>query len=69
MRTDLKIIQRSMIILFTLLFVAGCGKHGSELSIIPEPLELVVNNSFFKLNENTRIVVDSENPATDINYT
>jgi len=50
------------IILFAILFVTGCGDKSSVVNLIPQPLELKVNSGNFHINENTEVIIDSNNP-------
>jgi len=50
-----------LIVLFTLFYIVGCGEKNVDISIIPEPQELIVNSGQFEIIENTKIVVDSDN--------
>ena len=51
-----------LIFLLALLIIAACGERSSDVSVIPEPLELKVNNGNFTIGENTEIIVDSNDP-------
>lgn len=50
------------IILFALLFVTGCKNKSAEVNLIPQPMELKVSSGSFKIDENTVIIVNSNNP-------
>lgn len=54
-----------MITVFLAIFlVIGCKNKdpqiSQDISIIPEPLELEVNDGYFKVNEKTQIIVNLE---------
>lgn len=52
-----------MILLFvTALFTGGCVDDNINISIIPIPQELKTNSGQFLIDENTKIIVDSNNP-------
>ena len=61
MTTKFRNTLQLLIILLAFLFIVGCGKTSSDVSIIPEPYELKINSGQFKINNNTTIIVDSEN--------
>jgi len=62
MTTKFRNTLQLLIILLALLFIVGCGKTSSDVSIIPEPYELEVSSGYFTITERTQIFVDSDNP-------
>ncbi|MEE9430740.1 MAG: family 20 glycosylhydrolase, partial [Melioribacteraceae bacterium] len=51
-----------LFVLVYLSFIIGCGEKMLDVSIIPEPLEVKVNTGNFIINDDTKIIVDSDNP-------
>ena len=64
MKTEIKSILKAFIILFIMLLIVGCRNKEMQvitaISIIPEPLELKVKDGHFKVNEQTQIIVNSD---------
>ncbi|MEN8193835.1 MAG: family 20 glycosylhydrolase, partial [Bacteroidota bacterium] len=70
MKLHYKDILKHLIILFVLFLIIGCGRKESNLSIIPEPLEVEVKGDQFIFTENTKVLIDSDNPRVNdvVNY-
>lgn len=58
----IKNMLQFVIILFAVFYITGCENEPSNVSIIPEPLELKINNGNFTVDEKTKVIVDSNNP-------
>ena len=65
MKTKFAFLKQSAIFLLTFIFVIGCSKDGSNLSIVPEPEKIEVQDGRFKINEQTKIIVDSDNSKVE----
>ena len=65
MKTKLKSTLIIFIPLFAFLLFIGCEEKDNnanfDINIIPQPQELNLGNGYFKLDKNTKIVVDSDN--------
>ena len=65
----IKLINRLnfVTVIIGILFVIGCEsnnpKVNSEINIIPEPLEIIKGQGYFELNENTQIIVNSDDES------
>ena len=65
MKTKITFFKQLVVIISAFVFIAGCGKDGSELSIIPEPEEIEVQTGQFEINKLTKIIVDSDDPKVE----
>ena len=63
MRSKLNTMSRLFTSFLTILLIVGCENRETEvnsaISIIPEPVELKVHNGHFKVNKQTRVIVNS----------
>ena len=57
------ISKKSILLFITIILTLGCKNKNTqllqEISIIPEPMELIIGDGHFKLNSDTKIIVNS----------
>ncbi len=58
-------VKKYLLLILAIFFLAGCENKSTEaiqdINIVPEPLEITINKGQFKINEQTKILVYSNN--------
>ncbi len=60
------ILFKQLVVFFsTAMIIMGTNINMSKVSIIPKPKEIKIHNGQFKINESTKIIIESDNPKVE----